>query len=144
MLDAARGLSLQLHFVQAGHEQEFDAAFSALAEARAGAHFIGADAFLGSRRDQLAALALQHSLPASGGGRESAEAGYLLSYGASSPDAARLGGVYTAKILKGAKPGDLPVVLPTKFELVINLKTAKTLGLTIPPGVLAIADDVIE
>jgi ABC-type uncharacterized transport system substrate-binding protein len=125
-------------------EQEFQSVFSAISQAGAGALLVGASAFFQSRRRQLVRLAALHKIPAMYVQRSFVDAGGLVRYGASQLDAYRRAGNYVSRILKGEKPGDLPVELPTKFELIINLKTAKTLGLTIPPTLLALADEVIE
>jgi putative ABC transport system substrate-binding protein len=130
--------------VRASTEFEIDAAFAAVSDRGVGALLIAQDALFVSRREQLVALAARYKLPAIFVQREFAEAGGLISYAPDFADGYRETGVYVGKILKGAKPADLPVLQSTKFELVINLKTAKTLGLTIPSGVLSIADDVIE
>jgi len=136
----ALALGLQMHIVNASTEPEIDAAFRVQADAL----LIAPDSFFIGRSVQLVALAARHFVPTVYPFREFAEAGGLLSYGASVPDLYRQIGVYTGKILQGAKPADMPVLEPTKFELVINLKTAKTLNLAIPSCVLAIADEVIE
>jgi putative ABC transport system substrate-binding protein len=142
--EAASAISRQLYIVRASTEFEIDAAFAAVSDRGAGALLIAQDALFVSRREQLVALAARYKLPAIFVQREFAEAGGLISYAPDFADGYRETGVYVGKILKGAKPADLPVLQSTKFELVINLKTAKTLGLTIPSGVLSIADDVIE
>jgi putative ABC transport system substrate-binding protein len=142
--EAASAISRQLYIVRASTEFEIDAAFAAVSDRGVGALLIAQDALFVSRREQLVALAARYKLPAIFVQREFAEAGGLISYAPDFADGYRETGVYVGKILKGAKPADLPVLQSTKFELVINLKTAKTLGLTIPSGVLSIADDVIE
>jgi putative ABC transport system substrate-binding protein len=141
---AARTLTLRLNVVNASSESDFANAFSTAVEKQSKALIVGADPFFAARREQLIALAARFAIPAIYGFREYAIAGGLMSYGPSLRDGYRQAGTYVARILKGEKPGDLPVMLPTKFELVINMKTAKALGLAIPPGVLAIVDDVIE
>jgi ABC-type uncharacterized transport system substrate-binding protein len=144
MQEAARALGLQVHLLNASTEGEITAAFTDLVKLRAGALFVGAGTLFIRRAEQIVALAARHALPTFYQYREYVAAGGLISYGASLTDSYRQTGVYTGRILKGEKPADLPVMQPTKFELVINLNTAKALGLTIHPGVLAIADEVIE
>jgi putative ABC transport system substrate-binding protein len=141
---AARTLGLKLHVLQASTEAEFEPAFAALKQLRAGGLVIGTDGFLVSRSEQLAALTLRHALPAIFQYRAFVEAGGLMSYGGSVTDSYRLSGIYTGRILKGEKPADLPVQQATKVELIINLKTAKALGLTVPLPLLGRADEVIE
>jgi putative tryptophan/tyrosine transport system substrate-binding protein len=142
--EAARTKGVQFPILRAGSESEIDAAFASLSQLRAGALVIGADAFFTSRREQLVALAARHAVPAIYQWREFAAAGGLISYGTSLTAVYRHVGIYAGKILKGAKPADLPVEQPTTFELVINLQTAKALGLTIPPMIIARANEVIE
>ena len=145
--DAGRVLGRQILILNANTDAEIDAAFASLVQQRAGAVLVQGEPFLISRRDQIIALAARHSIPASYPNPADSFAGGLISYGTSQANRADLDrqlGVYTGRILKGEKPADLPVIQPTRFELVINLKTAKALGLTIPPGVLAIVDEVIE
>jgi len=141
---APRSLGMQLQLLEARGPNEFDGAFAAMAKERVGALLVLADAMFNLHRTRLADLAAGSRLPAAYGWREYVEAGGLMSYGPSLRDLFRRSATYVDKILKGAKPGDLPVEQPTKFELVINLKTAKALGLTIPPSVLRRADEVIE
>jgi len=142
-VEAAAG-GLRIIVLEASTIREVDAAFESLAREKADALFVGPGAFFSARRVQLAVLAARYNLPVVHGTRASAEAGGLMSYGSDTADAFRQVGVYTARILKGAKPADLPVLQSSKFELVINLSTARALGLTIQPGILAIADEVIE
>jgi ABC-type uncharacterized transport system substrate-binding protein len=141
---AARTLGVQLQFVEARGPDEFDRAFSAMARERADAFIVFPSVMLFNERRRIVALAAQSRLPAMYQSREFVELGGLIGYGASIPDGTRRAATYVDKILKGAKPGDLPVEQPTKFELVINLKTAKALGLTIPQSLLGRADEIIQ
>jgi len=142
--EAARAKGVQLPILKAANESEIDAAFASLVRLHVGALVVGADAFFVSRRDQLVMLASRDAIPAIYFAREFAASGGLISYGTSPTGTWRQVGIYVGKILNGAKPADLPVQQPTKFELVINLKTAKALGLTVPQSILARADEVIE
>jgi putative ABC transport system substrate-binding protein len=141
---AARTLGLQVQVLSASTERDFDTVFATLLQLRAGGLVIAPDIFLVSRTEQLTALALRHAVPAISLYREFAEAGGLMSYGGSATDAVRLAGVYCGRILKGDKPADLPVLQSTKIELIINMKTAKALGLTVPLNLIATANEVIE
>ncbi len=142
---AAHALGLQLQVLHARNENEIDAVFATLVQQRSSAILVGADSvFFLSLRDQLVALAARHKVPASYGYREFTSAGGLMSYGMNNSDAWRLAGAYTGRLLKGEKPSDLPIQQAVKLELIINLKTAKTLGLDVPPSLLARADEVIE
>jgi len=145
MQSAARGLGLELVILNVGSDQDLEPAFANAVEQRAVALMVGADAFFSGREPQIAALALRHRLPTMVGGRLRVRpTGVLMGYGTESTDLYRQAGIYVGRILKGARPADLPIVHPTKFDLVINLNTAKALGLTVPPSLLAIADEVIE
>jgi putative ABC transport system substrate-binding protein len=144
MQEAAHALGLQVHVINASTEGQIDKAFAMLPQIRANALLVGTSNLFIRRREQVVALATRQGVPAIYQYREYAEAGGLISYGTSITDAYRQAGIYACRVLKGEKPADMPVMQPTKFELVINLKTAKALSLTIPSGVLAIADEVIE
>jgi putative tryptophan/tyrosine transport system substrate-binding protein len=141
---AGRALGLQIQFVHASTSREIDAAFAAFVRERPDAIFVGPDPFFLSRRVQLTHLASRHAIPSMYTGRDYADAGGLISYGTNIADAWRQLGVYAGRILKGAKPAEIPVAQGTKFELIINSQTARTLGLTVPPSLLAAADEVIE
>ena len=141
---AARSIGQPIHILNATSEDEINSAFETISRLQAHALLVGADPFFNNRRMQIIGLAARHSLPAMYELREFVAAGGLMSYGASLADAYRQAGVYTGRVLKGAAVGDLPVLQPTNFELAVNLKTAKALGLTIPPSLLARADEVIE
>ena len=141
---AAQTLGLQLHVLRANKEQDFDKVFASLVELRAGGLEIGGEPFFNSRSEQLAEMGIRHAVPVIYQLRSFAAAGGLASYGGSLTEAYRLVGVYTGQILKGAKPADLPVQRATKVEMIINLKTAKMLGLSVPQSLLGRADEVIE
>jgi putative tryptophan/tyrosine transport system substrate-binding protein len=139
-----RTLGRQLHILNASSETDINAAFATLVQLRANALIVAGDPFFTSRREQLVALAARHAIPTIYPAREYIAEGGLLSYGNSNPDAYRRGGVYAGRILNGAKPSELPIERQTKFELIINLKTVKALGLTVPDKLLALADEVVE
>jgi ABC-type uncharacterized transport system substrate-binding protein len=141
---AARAMALQIQVLNASTSREIDAAFTTFVRERPDALFVGGDPFLNSRRVQFATLTARHAIPTALSQRDFPEVGGLMSYGANTTDAYRQVGVYAGRILKGAKPADLPVVQSSKFELVINAQTARALGLTVPPTLLARADEVIE
>ncbi len=142
--NAARAIGKQIQVVSASNDREIDTAFAAFAQQQAGALVVGADVLFNSHRDQIVALATRYGIPAVYEWREFVQAGGLMSYGPSQTDAYRQAGIYAARILKGAKPADLPVMQPTKFELVVNLKAAKALGIAVPTSILLRADEVIE
>ena len=141
---AAQKFGQRIQIIHAANEQEIEPAFASMAQSKAGALLVAADAFFNARREQIVSLASRYGIPAIYEQRSFVAAGGLMSYGTNLADGYRQAGLYTARILKGEKPADMPVVQASKFELVLNLKTAKTLGLTVPSGVLSIADEIIE
>jgi putative ABC transport system substrate-binding protein len=144
LLAAGQAIGQQLIVVDVSSAHEIETAFTNLVQRGAKAAYVGTGAFMNSQRERIVALAARHGVPAIYNWREAVAAGGLMSYAPSITDAYRQAGVYAGRILKGEKPGDLPVMLPTKFELVINVNTAKTLGVEIPDKLLALADEVIE
>ena len=144
LLDVAKAIGQQLFVRTASSERDFGSAFDAISQHRAGVLIISSDPFFFQSTDQLVALMLRHRIPTVFTSGEAVVAGGLVSYSGNISDAFRLAGVYAGRILKGAKPADLPVQQPTRYELVLNLKTAKALGLAVPPALLARADEVIE
>ena len=141
---AAQAVDQRILVLNVATEQDIHGAFRTLAQARAGGLLVGTHPFFTARKEQMITLAAHYAIPAIYSVREEAVAGGLMSYGTSLPDAYRLAGLYTGRILKGEKPSELPVMQSTKFEFVINVKTAKALGLTLPSGLLSVADEVIE
>jgi putative tryptophan/tyrosine transport system substrate-binding protein len=141
---AARTIGVEIDLLPASTSREIDAALATFVRKRPDALFVGGDPFLLGQRDQIASLAAHHAVPTTYPQREYVDAGGLMSYGTSVPKGYRQAGVYTGRILRGAKPAELPVLQPTNLELAINLKTAKALGLDVPDKLLALADEVIE
>jgi ABC-type uncharacterized transport system substrate-binding protein len=141
---AAQAIGQQLVILDVSSDRDIESAFATLVQRGVGALLVGTGGFMNSNREKIVARAARHALPTSHSEREGAVSGGLMSYGSAIPDAYRQVGIYTARILKGEKPADLPVVRSTRFEFVLNLKTAKALGLSIPDKLLALADEVIE